>query len=343
MKKLITITSALALAGSVSYAMEEADEEMMMEAPAPSIAVSGAAKLGVKNVSTSPSATSDGMALIEEFEVKFSASGTTDGGLMFGASLAIEQDAQKDGTVKGSTVYVGGAGGAWKLAFGAPDPGAWSAGGIGITEEDNILRASGQRIALSGSVEGASYVLTTNAPTADGVENQWSAGVTYGAGAVNVGVGMDSEKGLALGASTDLSGVSTSVFYAKSEQSIPYQAGVDPVDPSPGNPGSAAIAERTAYTEKASGVGVKASMSAGESATISVAYSTRKQQRTAVVTTGETTAGAGLPAGDKTKKIQLDFDYALGGGATFNAGVDQEDVENGTKTTTLEASIAMSF
>lgn len=343
MKKLITITSALALAGSVSYAMEEADEEMMMEAPAPSIAVSGGAKLGVKNVSTSPSEDSDGMALIEDFEVKFSASGTTDGGLTFGASLAIEQDAQKDGTVKGSTVYVGGAGGAWKLAFGAPDPGAWSAGGIGITEEGNILRASGQRIALSGNVQGASYVITTNAPTADGVKNQWSAGVTYDAGAVNVGVGMDSEKGLALGMKTDLAGVSTSVFFAKSEQAIPYQAAVAAVPATAGNLGEAAIEERTAYNEKASGVGVKASMAAGEGATISVAYSTRKQQRTAVATTGETTAGAGLPENDKTKKIQLDFDYDLGGGATFNAGVDQVDVENGAKTTTLEASIAMSF
>lgn len=336
MKKLITITSALALAGSVSYAMEEADEEMMMEAPAPSIAVSGVAKLGVKNVSTSPSKTSDGMALIEDFQVSFAASGTTDGGLMFGASLAIEQDGRADGKVKGSTVYVGGAGGAWKLAFGDPDPGAWSAGGIGVTEEDNILLASGHKIELSGSFEGASYVLTSNEPSGDD-ENQWSMGVKYDAGAVNVGVGMDSEKGLALGVSTDLSGVSTSVFYAKSESADNDDMAITaaPTDDVP-------VPAGDMYGEKRSGVGVKASMAAGESATISLAYSTNKTQRTA--NAGLTVdANAGFVTSVKKKKISVDFDYDLGGGASFNAGVDQVDTENVEKVTTLEASIAMSF
>ncbi len=345
MRKLIVFASALALSGSMTFAMDEdaMDEEMMMEAPAPAVAVSGSAKMGIKNVSSDDTEMDKGMALIEDFQVSFASSGTTDGGLMFGASLAIEQDSRADGKVKGSTVYIGGAGGAWKLAFGDPDPGAWSAGGIGVTEENNILRASGQKISLSGSFEGASYVLTTNAPTDDGVDNQWSMGVKYGAGAVNVGVGMDSEKGLAVGVNTDLSGVSTSVFYAQSEHVIPYQASVDAVAATPGNLGTAAITERTAYNEKASGVGVKASMSAGEGATISLAYSTKKEERTAVATGGETTAGAGLPGTEKTKKIQVDFDYALGGGATFNAGIDQVDVDGGAKTTTIEASIAMTF
>ena len=48
------------------------------------------------------------------------------------------------------------------------------------------------------------------------------------------------------------------------------------------------------------------------------------------------------PPDTETKLIELDFSYDLGGGATLGAGVDQKDVD-GTKTTTLEASIAMSF
>ncbi len=269
---------------------------------------------------------------IEDFQVTFSASGTTDGGLKFGASLAIEQDARDDGKVKGSTVYVGGAGGAWKLAFGDPDPGAWSSGGIGITEEDNILLASGQKIELSGAFQGASYVLTSNAPTDDDVSNQWSMGVTYDAGAVQVGVGMDSEKGLALGVGTDLSGVSTSVFYARSESADNNDLDIDT---------TTGIGDDDLYDEKTSGVGVSASMAAGEGATITVAYSTRKKERTTEVETiGDE---ADYVASVKDKKIQLDFDYDLGGGATFNAGVDQQDTENVNKVTTLEASIKMVF
>ena len=45
MKKLITITSALVLAGGISYAMEEGDE-MGMEAPAPSVSLGGSAAIG---------------------------------------------------------------------------------------------------------------------------------------------------------------------------------------------------------------------------------------------------------------------------------------------------------
>ncbi len=333
MKKFMISVSALALSGSMAFAMDEEamDEEMMMEAPAPSIALSGEAKMGVKNVS-SDNEDDDGLALIEDFQVTFSASGTTDGGLKFGASLAIEQDARDDGKVKGSTVYVGGAGGAWKLAFGDPDPGAWSSGGIGITEEDNILLASGQKIELSGAFQGASYVLTSNAPTDDDVSNQWSMGVTYDAGAVQVGVGMDSEKGLALGVGTDLSGVSTSVFYARSESADNNDLDIDT---------TTGIGDDDLYDEKTSGVGVSASMAAGEGATITVAYSTRKKERTTEVETiGDE---ADYVASVKDKKIQLDFDYDLGGGATFNAGVDQQDTENVNKVTTLEASIKMVF
>ena len=333
MKKFITITSALALVGGVSYAMEESDGDMMMEAPAPSVSVTGAAKMGVKNVSSDVEEYDSGMALIEEFQVSFASSGTTDGGLMFGASLAIEQDGRADGKVKGSTVYIGGAGGAWKLSFGDPDPGAWSAGGIGVTEEENILLASGHKIALSGSFEGASYVLTSNEPSGDD-ENQWSMGVTYDAGAVNVGVGMDSEKGLALGVSTDLSGVSTSVFYAKSERADVNDKHITGTDE------TAVIPATDHYDEKRSGVGVKASMAAGEGVTISLAYSTMKDQETTDLTEG---TASQLAAMTKKKKISVDFDYDLGGGATFNAGVDQVDTENVKKVTTLEASIAMSF
>ncbi len=50
MRKLIVFASTLALSGSMTFAM---DEEMMMEASAPSVVVGGSGKIGVKNVDDS--------------------------------------------------------------------------------------------------------------------------------------------------------------------------------------------------------------------------------------------------------------------------------------------------
>ena len=356
MRKLIVFASALALSGSMAFAMEEdAMDEEMMEAPAPSVAVGGSGKIGIKNVDDGDEKTED-FQLVRAYKVTFSSSGTTDGGLMFGAGMSIRDDTgETDGTntkgepvqgpaVKGSYVFVGGADGSWKLQFGGNDPGIDLAGGFGVAD-DHFGGEDDVTMALSGAFGDTSYRITAADPglganTAG--DNDWSVGVSHSINTISVGVGMDSESGLAIGVGTDLSGVSTFLYWSKSEFSnaVIVPAGRDGNnDPTPPQTGS------KEYT----GLGVKASMSAGEGATFSVGYSTEKLEQMGAT-------GQGNNGTTKTKLIEIDFSYDLGGGATLEAGIDKKDAESlnsadtgddatvVTKdTTTLEAAIAFSF
>ncbi len=223
MKKIIVFASALALAGGASYAMEEdgMDKDMMMEAPAPSVTVSGSGEMGFENVDDGSD--DGGINLIRAYKVAFSSSGTTDGGLMFGAGMSIRDDTTEENepVTKGSHVYVGAADGSWKLQFGGNDPGIDLAGGIGVAD-DNFGGEDDESIALSGSIEGASYRITMANPSADGAaDGDWSIGASYSISDISVGVGMDSESGLAIGVGTSLAGLSTSVYYSKAEKSLP--------------------------------------------------------------------------------------------------------------------------
>ena len=364
MRKLIVFASALALSGSMAFAMEEgAMDEEMMEAKAPSVSVGGSGKIGIKNVDDGDEATED-FQLVRAYKVTFSSSGTTDGGLMFGAGMSIRDDTGEENmpVVKGSHVYVGGADGSWKLQFGGNDPGIDLAGGFGVAD-DHFGGEGDVSMALSGSFGDTSYRITSADPgisvpartedfTSDtdardaykdamSKDNDWSIGVSHSINTISVGVGMDSEDGLAIGVGTDLSGVSTFVYWSKSEMSaavLTYGAAVD---------GSADV---TASQEN-TGLGVKASMSAGEGATFSVGYSTLKLEQNAA-------DAANLDGTAKTKLIEVDFSYDLGGGATLSAGIDKKDAESitagdgtvagagvvgSTDTTTLEAAIAFSF
>ena len=110
MPKLIVFSMCLAFAGAYAYAENhgggvdasmddstavdgaEMDVSMMedvpdmpadeMEAAAPSVALSGSAKMGLKRVddNTSKDPDSDNIQTVVEYEVKFSSSGVTDGG-----------------------------------------------------------------------------------------------------------------------------------------------------------------------------------------------------------------------------------------------------------------------
>ena len=221
MKRILVIISALALSTGVSYAMEEdaMDKDMMMEAPAPSVTVSGSGAMGFENVDD---AEDTGIQLIREYKVAFSSSGTTDGGLMFGAGISIEDthDDDPDKSVNGAKVFVGAADGSWKLQFGGNDPGIDLAGGIGVAD-DNFGGEDDETIALSGSIEGASYRITMADPGASGAaDGDWSIGASYAINDISVGVGMDSESGLAIGVGTELAGLSTKLYYSKAEAMV---------------------------------------------------------------------------------------------------------------------------
>ena len=298
MKKFITILSSFALIGSVSYAMEEGDD-MGMEMEAPSVSLSGEAELGFKNVDDDDDATED-FHLIRKYQVNFSSHGTTDGGLVFGAGISIEDEHEGDTSrVNGSNVYVGGSDGSWKLKLGGNDPGIEQAGGIGVAD-DNFGGGDSTSIGLEGAFGGTSYPrLTVADPQATGdSDGDWSMGVSHSLGDINIGFGMDSESGLAISAGTDVSGVGLTAYYSKSElndQDLDNMA-IPKIGPrsapallaAPTLPDTVTTENQAAYnTNKAlydayassnvelgmkeySGLGVKASISAGEGATLSL-------------------------------------------------------------------------
>ena len=341
MRKLIVFASALALSGSMAFAMEDGamDEEMMMEAPAPSVSVGASGEIGIKNVDDGDESSED-FQLVRAYKVTFDSTGTTDGGLMFGAGMSIRDDTGEEDmpTVKGSYVFVGGADGSWKLQFGGNDQGIDLAGGFGVAD-DHFGGGDDVSMALSGAFGDTSYRITAADPEAtDDADNDWSVGVSHSINTISIGVGMDSESGLAIGVGTDLSGVSTFLYWSKSEFSdvdFDQQLATPSGTAAPG-------------TQENSGLGVKASMSAGEGATFSVGYSTHKIEQDADAATAHGRDGSAT-----TKLIEVDFSYDLGGGAVLKAGIDKKDVQELTDatateveesdTTTLEAVIAFSF
>ena len=121
---------------------EVMDEEMPM-ASAPSVALSGEAKMGLKREDDNASmdAESDNIKTVVEYEVKFSSSGVTDGGLVFGAAISIDEDgkgAAGSNGVNEASAYIGGADGTWKLQFGSNDPGIDLVGNVGLADADKI-------------------------------------------------------------------------------------------------------------------------------------------------------------------------------------------------------------
>ena len=333
------------------------DDKMMME-KAPSVVVGGSGKIGIKNVDDGDEATED-FKLVRAYKVTFDSTGTTDGGLMFGAGMSIRDDTtEKDGpgdtqapAVKGSYVFVGGADGSWKLQFGGNDPGIDLAGGFGVAD-DHFGGEGDATMALSGAFGDTSYRITAADPEATGdADGDWSVGVRHSINTISVGVGMDSESGLAIGVGTDLSGVSTFLYWSKSELKMQE---IKPVY------GATTATGDALGTNEGSGLGVKASMSAGEGATFSVGYSVEKIETMATHDpNGEAFTGppANYNGERETKLIEIDFSYDLGGGAKLTAGIDKKDITGPTNldpatidgdetprdTTTLEAAIAFSF
>ena len=382
MRRIVVFASALALFGSMVFAMEEdaMDKEMMMETPAPSVTVGGSGKIGIKNVDDSSKPNAEQFKLVRAYKVTFDSTGTTDGVLMFGAGMSIRDDTGEEDmpVVKGSYVFVGGGDGSWKLQFGGNDPGIDLAGGFGVAD-DHFGGEDDVSMAFSGSFGDTKFRITAADPgitvpaaprrfepdneaardeyvaavdawaaVAD-TDNDWSIGVSHSVNTINVGVGMDSEDGLAIGVGTDLSDVSTFLYWSKSEmKDVVFAYGF-----------SLQGTNDVIVSQENTGLGVKASMSAGEGASFSIGYSTHKlEQKT---TTANSIRGNGTA---KTKLIEVDFSYDLGGGAIFSAGIDKKDEEYLTPAsnhlfpsananvaakvdtkdiTTLEAAISFSF
>ena len=354
MRKFIVFTSALVIAGGVSYAMEEEamDKEMMMEAP--SVSISGSAELGFMSKDDGDDETED-FSIIREYKVAFSSQGTTDGGLVFGAGININdtEDDDPHKSVGGSNVYIGAADGTWKLKLGGNDPGIEQAGGIGVAD-DNFHGGDSNDIGVEGAFGGTSYRLTVANPQAtEAGDGDWSLGVSHAMGDINVGVGMDSESGLALSVGTDVSGVGLTAYYSTSEladvdleegymQPLAAPRGLDKAPEAVTDANKSGItknwneASMTMGKKEWTGLGLKASIAAGEGATLSLGYSSSKMEQTENKSDAKDRVLVALETEDTTDNNATSVAY----GSDSDGIADNEDVAYGDNSYALREKAA---
>ncbi len=192
-------------------------------------------------------------------------------------------------------------------------------------------------IGLSGKVGSFEYRLTTSQPGDDA----WSFGANYKAGGITVGLGMDSNDVTAVGLKGEFGGSTISGTYVK-------QSGEDYTGAIAGGTQAApTVYAGMLSVNEWTAMGVKFHQKIGSGTSVALAYSKKDDKN----------KNADGIVRD-SNKAELDFEYSLGGGATFFAGLDRlsEDMAHYTvatgvpaatkktrKTTTIEAGIKMTF
>lgn len=151
------------------------------------IALDGSANFGVKYNSTNATTTT----VHHEVDFGISGSGTTDGGLTFGASLDVDDDNAALGTVNDSEVFISGAFGT--LTVGSVDPATDGMGisdigfdGIGVDDDAESLRTAGTTNDVHFSTTfGALGVIVAGSTTASDA----SIRLSYDFGDFNASIG----------------------------------------------------------------------------------------------------------------------------------------------------------
>jgi outer membrane protein OmpU len=314
MKKLLLASSALVLVAGAASA---------------EISLSGSARMGltysdVNNVTTNK--------FSSRVRIVFTASGETDTGLTFGASMRADQNGgNADGTANGdSTVFISGAFG--KLTMGdvggAADALVGQTSGVGYGPNDGL-----QEIDFIGTTKTAVYyeyatggfTFGLGAGQLDSTLNQLNVGVKYAANGYSIALGWETKEA---------------------------QPAVAAVAPTPGNPGSAAIAAAPAEDLISLGASatfgaatVKARVSdsdiAGKDTTWSMSVDYVAGATT--VTAFYTDFGNTKVAGNDTQHIGIGAAYDLGGGATVAGGIVQQRNNVAVDNTFADIGLKFSF
>ena len=288
-----------------------------------------------------------------DFDISISASGTTDGGLTFGASTAIEAgEGSDESTVVDSEVYIGGE--SWTVKIGSLDPasdkgkvlGDVGYAGLGVddvaeniksyTMNGRMYNGAGQgtaaNVEVSFNLGAASLAITAaqtggskfaigddTAITEDGKEDDTAAVKEDTVWAAGVGFDIGSTS-LGIGYDSEKliqAGISADLGAFGGKLFFSQQKTDGPEDPDAnGN----TEGEPVEYGEnKKTGIGVELSVSAGENTTINVVYAQGKQTDTRSVydKNQETNVNTDdLHASDKKGKT----DKGFGVGVSHNLG-----------------------
>ena len=306
---------------------------------------------------------------VSDFDISMSASGTTDGGLTFGAAATIKAS-NGDSSVGNSNVYIGGE--SWTISIGDLDPasirgrplGDIGYDGLGVDDvaeqiggeqgtaadvEVSFTLGAAELGITAGQTPGSPYkeakaakTDTSAAPAgtispaveqanATKEDTEWAAGVKFGIGSTNLGIGIDSEKRYQASIGADLGAFAGTLYYSQQNVDGPLDGGGNPISDS--NAG-------TRKTNKLTGIGVALSVSAGANTTINAMYTQGKQSDTRG--TGQVNLTADAADAKEVSKTDKGFgvgvSHGLGGGATLQAGFGKVK-----KQTKASVGVTMSF
>ena len=313
MKKLLTATTALALAGGAAFA---------------EITISGDAKLGV-DYNSEPDAMVSKHSFKHEMGIDFSASGTTDGGLSFGGSAGFDTGAKKLNT---GTVFVSGAFG--KITIGGNDSADLLAGGIadvglndvgvddvveyfyGTTASQFRYDQSVGNIALAISA-GTNPAGDATATAPGAKKNEYAIGMSFSASGATVGIGYDSRKTISVGLGYSAGQIAANAFYAKGSGLSYMHMGADGSDDPQvqGNEDDDGM-----FDSSVTGLGVDLSYTMGAS-TLTLVYAKADVDNIRP----EWLSGATTPTfgSESFKGVGINIKHSLGGGADLIAGFGQ--------------------
>ena len=303
-----------------------------------------------------------------DFDISITASGTTDGGLTFGASTSIEAG-QSGGEVTDSEVYIGGE--SWTVKIGDLDPASHmgrSIGDVGYNGlgVDDVAESIGKnqgtisQVEVSFSLGAASlaitagqkagtaykeaiaadptkYILAEDQADAEKEETEWAAGVGFAIGSTNLGIGIDSEKLMQASISADLGAFGGKLFFSQQKTDGPVDEKSTADD----------TTDDTTHTNKLTGIGAEISVSAGANTTINAVYAQGKMSDVRKTKTGGGLLGPNdaadaddvtSPVAKTDKGFGVGVSHSLGGGATLQAGFAKV-----MKQTKASVGVTMSF
>jgi outer membrane protein OmpU len=305
MKKLLLATSALTL---------------MAGAASAEIALSGSARMGLVYDSTLNGGSGE-TYFSSRVRIVFTASGETDSGLSFGASMRADQDGgNADGSENGdSTVFISGAFG--KLTMGdvggAADALVGQVSGVGYGPNDAL-----QEISFLGTTKTAVYY-------------EYSAGaLTFGLGAGQVYLGPDCDGS---GCDSDtVDEMNVAVKYSTDAYSVALGYETSDVEDRISASASATFGAAT----------VKARVSDSDSPLLDTAWAVSVDYVTGATTLTAFYTDFGLNGvflGDDTQHIGIGASYDLGGGASVAGGIVQQNNDVADDETFADIGLKFSF
>ena len=319
MKKILLMTMGTALLGTGAIAQ--------------GVSISGSGGMGFRHEAKE-------IIWISDFDVGFSASGTTDGGLTFGGAVKVKGGGNVASDVGKSNVYVSGE--AWKVSIGDLDPATHMARPLGDVGYDGDLGVDNvAEDAVGSTTAGAKAEFTLGNATlgiTTGVKekkNEWAVGLNVDAGGMSFGAGTDSQKLVAVSAKASMGGISAVLYYAKDQVEVPKIKN-----------SSGTILPNTRGILEQSGLGASASFDASDNTTVSIVWAKGKGTYKCTVSTaddgcagpGYNDAVAKLNKSKDNDGIGIGISTDLGGGATLKAGIAK--VKGASK---VGAGISMSF